>query len=118
MDFECFKHFDEGVDAFERFLAHFDPFLTLFDRFGPIWSQKRVKMAQNRVKMGHFWVILDHFWVTQGSFWHRFGLILASFWPHFEARLWALFGLFLTICDPFGLFWNFFRPKTGHFGGF
>ena len=86
-------------NLFWPLLGHFRPYLWLYRAiFGPFLEQ------------GHFGVILDQFGgrsavilgplsVTFWSFSHRFGIVLVSFWPHFEAFLgylpvWAIFGLF------------------------
>ena len=59
--------------------------------------------------MGDFGVILYYFWVDQG----HLGIILASFWCHFDPIVrpfWCVFDLCRRLCGPFS-------AKTGHFGG-
>ena len=106
-----FMHFYEAPSDFWTvffllLLTFFDLcwgiFVHICDYIGPFLDH-----FWNRDILGWFWTNLEvdlrsfwgHFRVTFWSFSHRFGIVLVSFWPHFEAFLgylpvWAIFGLF------------------------
>ena len=115
-----------------------------FDRFWVFWSPLRAAFGAMKgglvgcgvgceswdqmlgSKKGSFWDLTwtisgsIHLRITSGSCWHLFGiiwgLVLVSFWPHFD----AFFGPFLAIFVPFWVFfarfWTVFTDTLRLFG--